>query len=432
MPLCRDHHLVARLDRLYLCTLSATRPEFRRYPKRRSSTARDTNLAPINRKLDVYGSRLTSRHRSDRIRLAHPHVHPALRGDARRRRPRPFRPRARTIVDLGIGYRRALGSLPGRRRGRHERSASTSTRRCWRWPDAGWAAARRSRRLVSSRRRCHACDAVVASFALHHVRTREAKRVAVLGAFTPRCGPAGVFLSVDCQPATGRLGATRAVRRVARAISTGDLTPSRVQSHLQRRGRIEDVYVPLDAEIALMQLGRLSRRAVVASRRVLPSSGAPARFRLKSVDDARARELGMTLRGTATVHPGRGCRCSICSSSSASASSGRAWRSRSASSSPSPRSTASSPSCSPRCARALPPGTRLIYTAPGEAFSRVHQHRADRRLRARVAVRPVSGVAADRAGAVHQPEEVRDSVRADVVRRGCRGLAVQPLHRLSA
>ena len=51
------------------------------------------------------------------------------------------------------------------------------------------------------------CDAAVASFALHHIRTRAAK-AALYGRVHAALRPRGVLITVDCQPATDR-----AVRR---------------------------------------------------------------------------------------------------------------------------------------------------------------------------------------------------------------------------
>ena len=94
------------------------------------------------------------------------------------------------------------------------------------------------------------CDALVASFALHHVRTRGAK-ASLYRRIRAALRPGGIFLSVDSQPANDA-SVRRAqldewlahLRRAytapqARAIFTS-------WSH-------EDVYVPLDAELAMMR-----------------------------------------------------------------------------------------------------------------------------------------------------------------------------------
>jgi|SRR3954468_7301313 len=93
-------------------------------------------------------------------------------------------------------------------------------------------------------------DAVVASFSLHHVRTSAAKR-ALYGRIRTALRPGGVFLSVDCQPARDQ--------RVRRAQFTEWLAHlQRAYTAPQAKGFLrawshEDVYQPLDREMALMQ-----------------------------------------------------------------------------------------------------------------------------------------------------------------------------------
>ena len=60
----------------------------------------------------------------------------------------------------------------------------------------------------------------------------------------------------------------------------------------------------------------------------------------------------------------------------------------------------------------------------------LHRHRAARGCRSGVAVRPLSVLAAHRAGALLAPEEVRDPVRRAHERRRRRRRGVQPLHRV--
>jgi ubiquinone/menaquinone biosynthesis C-methylase UbiE len=94
------------------------------------------------------------------------------------------------------------------------------------------------------------CDAIVASFALHHVRTRGAKRRLYerLRRALRRGGP---IVIVDCLPATraaiasAQHGAWRS--HLERSYS------AREARRLLRAWAREDVYVPLDAEIALME-----------------------------------------------------------------------------------------------------------------------------------------------------------------------------------
>ena len=158
-------------------------------------------------------------------------------------------PRARTIVDLGIG----TGALSFR-------CLKTATRASTVGIDidpeilklAGRRLGGRATFIAGSflRAPLPACDALVASFSLHHVRTRAAKG-ALYRRIRAALRPGGAFLIVDSQPASDAL-----VRRAqldewlahlrrrytaaqARAIFTS-------WSH-------EDVYVPLDAEIALLR-----------------------------------------------------------------------------------------------------------------------------------------------------------------------------------
>jgi tRNA (cmo5U34)-methyltransferase len=105
-------------------------------------------------------------------------------------------------------------------------------------------------------------DVVVASFALHHVRTRGAKR-ALYSRVGAALRPRGVFLSVDCHPARDR-----AVRRAQRDGWLAHLrlaySASKAVSLLEAWSH-EDVYVPLDAEVAL--LGRAGFRVELLWRR---------------------------------------------------------------------------------------------------------------------------------------------------------------------
>jgi SAM-dependent methyltransferase len=93
-------------------------------------------------------------------------------------------------------------------------------------------------------------DAVVASFALHHVRTRTAKgqlyrRVRL--ALRPR----GVFVSVDCHPSIDRAAARHQfdawTMHLRRSYSR------READKLLCAWSIEDVYVPLESEIRLLE-----------------------------------------------------------------------------------------------------------------------------------------------------------------------------------
>src|SRR5262249_52799384 len=93
------------------------------------------------------------------------------------------------------------------------------------------------------------CDAVVASFALHHVRTRAAKS-ALYRRVRKALRPRGVLVNVDCQPASARTLAARQ-RDAWRQHLRGFYAPPEADALLEAWGK-EDVYVPLDAEMALL------------------------------------------------------------------------------------------------------------------------------------------------------------------------------------
>ena len=159
--------------------------------------------------------------------------------------------RARTIVDLGIG----TGALSARclmtaRRARtvgidQDPEILALARR--RLGDrATFTAASFLRAPVPT------CDALVASFALHHIRTRLAK-AALYRRIRAALRPRGLFVSVDCHPAIDP-----AVRRAQLDEWLAHLR--RTYSSAQAKAIFmtwshEDVYVPLDAEIALLRAG---------------------------------------------------------------------------------------------------------------------------------------------------------------------------------
>lgn len=94
------------------------------------------------------------------------------------------------------------------------------------------------------------CDAVVASFALHHIRTRQAKARfyrRVHAALRPR----GIFMTVDCHPA-----ASPELAREQMQAWAGHLRKSYSKSEavkLLKAWSHEDVYTPLATEVELMQ-----------------------------------------------------------------------------------------------------------------------------------------------------------------------------------
>lgn len=157
--------------------------------------------------------------------------------------------RTRTIVDLGVG----TGGLSGRCLRAVPRATVTGIDLD---PEMLALAARRLGRRGSFatgsflRVPLPACDAVVASFSLHHVRTRAAK-AGLYRRIRRALRPGGSFISVDCQPA-----ADPAVRRGQFDAWFTHLT--RAYSPREAKGFLtawshEDVYVPLDAELALLR-----------------------------------------------------------------------------------------------------------------------------------------------------------------------------------
>jgi tRNA (cmo5U34)-methyltransferase len=158
-------------------------------------------------------------------------------------------PHAKAIVDLGIGTgalaARCLQQAPSARVTGIDADADIL------------ALARRrlgeSARLVTGdfvRADLPRTDAVVASFALHHVRTRNAK-LRVFRRVRAALRPRGVFLSADCHPSgvTARWARQRAawLAHLRRSYS------ARESAKLLDAWRGEDVYVPLDAECELLQ-----------------------------------------------------------------------------------------------------------------------------------------------------------------------------------
>jgi ubiquinone/menaquinone biosynthesis C-methylase UbiE len=156
---------------------------------------------------------------------------------------------ARTIVDLGTGTGAlAQGCL---KHAPHAAIVGIDA-------DAGileMAAQRLGRRarLVCGsflRTEVPAADAVVASFALHHVRTRAAKR-SLYERVRAALGTRGVFITVDCHPATNRTLA-RQQRDLWRAHLRRSYSHREADALLAAWAR-EDVYVPLADEMRLLQ-----------------------------------------------------------------------------------------------------------------------------------------------------------------------------------
>ncbi len=157
-------------------------------------------------------------------------------------------PKAGAIVDLGIG----TGALSARCRERVPNARFVGIDSD---PEMLKAAARRiagAQLICSSFLRCEIprCDAVVASFALHHVRTEKAKAALYLRvAAALRRG--GQVINVDCQPARKQTLARRQFESWKTHLRSS-YDEHQADDYLAAWSK-EDVYVPLDAEIALMR-----------------------------------------------------------------------------------------------------------------------------------------------------------------------------------
>lgn len=104
-----------------------------------------------------------------------------------------------------------------------------------------------------------ACDAAVASFALHHVRTRAAKASfyrRVRRALRPR----GRLIIVDCQPALDR-SLRDAQRDAWLAHLRASYSPARARGLLAAWSH-EDVYVPLETEQVMLTASGLQPEVV--------------------------------------------------------------------------------------------------------------------------------------------------------------------------
>ncbi|MDH4062894.1 MAG: class I SAM-dependent methyltransferase [Acidobacteriota bacterium] len=94
------------------------------------------------------------------------------------------------------------------------------------------------------------CDAITASFALHHIEHRRTRKALYARArLSLRRG--GVLVSADCHPAANPALAA-AGRRAWHAHLAGRYGPRKAESFL-RAWAAEDFYEPLDSELGLMQ-----------------------------------------------------------------------------------------------------------------------------------------------------------------------------------
>jgi tRNA (cmo5U34)-methyltransferase len=158
-------------------------------------------------------------------------------------------PGARTIVDLGIG----TGALAARCLSRARRASVIGI-------DADAAMLPLAARRVGTRATlvCGTflrtplprADAFVASFALHHVRTRAAK-TRLYRRVRTALRPGGVFVSADCHPAGDRAIAAAHMRAWEMHVR-GSYPRAQARALLRAWAR-EDVYVPLAIELSLLQ-----------------------------------------------------------------------------------------------------------------------------------------------------------------------------------
>ena len=95
------------------------------------------------------------------------------------------------------------------------------------------------------------CDAIVASYALHHVRSAKAK-----AAFYRRCfralRPRGVLISADCFPPASRRAWRADVDRWV-AFLAAEFGSRRAAQKVFDSWASEDTYMRLDAEIAMLR-----------------------------------------------------------------------------------------------------------------------------------------------------------------------------------
>ncbi len=160
-----------------------------------------------------------------------------------------IRPRTRAIIDLGIGTG-ALAACCLRRAARVQVLGIDAD------TDILKLAARRLGNRASFicgdflRVPLPACDSVVASFALHHIRTHNAK-ARLFRRVRTALRSRGRFVSVDCHPAVDRDFA-REQRQAWKSHLLRSYTPSQARALLRSWSR-EDVYVPLESEISLME-----------------------------------------------------------------------------------------------------------------------------------------------------------------------------------
>jgi len=165
------------------------------------------------------------------------------------RRCRAIPRRARSIVDLGTG----TGALAERCLRRAPRARLLGI-------DADGEILKLAERRLGSRARLlrrsftrvslPPCEAVVASFALHHIRSRSSK-ASLYRRIRAALRPGKIFISVDCQPAANR-GLAREQHQQWKSHLLSSYTAKQAVALLASWAK-EDTYVPLEAELDLLR-----------------------------------------------------------------------------------------------------------------------------------------------------------------------------------
>jgi len=163
-------------------------------------------------------------------------------------------PKSKVIVDLGVGTgalsARCLRTAPEARIIGIDADAEVLKAAAQRLPSS-------AKFICSSfpRAEIPECDAVVASFALHHVRTRRSKAT-LYARIAKALKPGGRLVTVDCQPASNATVARRQ-REAWKSHLMQSYREEEAANYLEAWSH-EDVYVPLDSEMELMRRAGLT------------------------------------------------------------------------------------------------------------------------------------------------------------------------------